>query len=226
MVKINRYYRNSSTISLNEQEALSNVSVLVIGLGGLGSHVIEALARIGFKKIGICDFDVIDSTNLNRQLLALEKNIGLSKAQLAYERIKEINSSIDVIVYQDKYPNKVISKYFSDYDLVFDCLDSIETRILLEQECIENNKKLVYGTIAGNYGYLGIIDKDNILIAQQMNITKSIEKSLGNPYYIVAVVAALQVKLALQVILNKEYHSRGFYSIDLDDLSIEYININ
>jgi len=221
-----RFARNQQTITVEEQELLAKKKVLVIGCGGLGSHVLEGLARIGIQHIGLCDFDVFEASNLNRQLNALEVTLGKSKALMAHDRIKSINGAAEVTVYQDKYPNESLLNDLPGYDLIIDCLDSIATRKQLEADCLRLGKTLIHGTIAGHYGYFGVITKDNPLMSLQESRDDSIEKQLGNPYYIVATVASMQVMLAVRVMLGHPYHENGFYVIDLADLSIEKIELN
>ena len=221
-----RFARNKQSISKTEQEQLAQKKVLVIGCGGLGTHVLEGLARIGIKQLGLCDYDVFEASNLNRQLNALEGTIGMAKAWAAYGRIKSINSEICAKVYTEKYPNSAILNDLVGYDLIIDCLDSISTRKQLEIDCLKTDKTLIYGTIAGHYGYFGVITKNNQLMALQASGDNSVEKQLGNPYYIVATVASMQTMLAIRVLLNQEYHKNGFYVIDLADLSIDKIELN
>lgn len=221
-----RFARNKCTINDQEQALLASKKVLVIGSGGLGSHVCEGLSRIGITHIGICDFDTIETSNLNRQLLALESTIDIEKAILAKKRMQEINSDIQVKTYISKYPSQEILDDMSSYDIVIDCLDSIETRKILEQDCVSRNLPLIYGTIAGSYGYFGVITKDNLLVKLQQKRGESIEKVLGNPYYTVAIMAALQLKLCIDVLLNRDVFTKGFYTIDLIDFSIDKIELN
>lgn len=221
-----RFNRNISTISLQQQELLSTKKVLVVGLGGLGSHVIEGLTRLGITKLGICDYDVSETSNLNRQLLVTEQTIGISKVKLALERIKAINSEVEVTTYHQAYPNAKILEDLKQYDLVIDCLDSIAIRQVLEKDCVNAKKKVVYGTIAGNFGYFGVISQNNQLMSMQESNTESIEKVLGNVYYTVSIVASMQILLAIKVLLSKEYLEDGFYTIDLNDISIDHVILN
>lgn len=218
-----RFRRNKKTISELEQKIISNKKILVIGCGGLGGFVVEGLSRVGFMDISLCDYDFIEESNLNRQLLAVEENIGKSKVQEGYKRIKKINEDILVNIFEEKFPNEKINGKMKEYDLIIDCLDSIETRKKLEEKCIEENKKLVYASIAGNYGYFGVSNKDNPIINIQNNSESSLEKELGNPFYIVGIVASFQVYLAVKVVLDKEYLKKGFYSIDLNNMSLDEI---
>ena len=220
-----RFARNKQSITEADQELLAQKKILVLGCGGLGTHVLEGLARIGIKRFGLCDYDVFEASNLNRQLNALEATIGKSKALMADERVKAINSKTLCKIYTEKYPSSAILNDLPGYDLVIDCLDSISTRKQLEIDCLNYGKTLIYGAIAGHYGYFGVITKDNKLIAMQENQDDSIEKQLGNPYYIVATVASMQVMLAIRVLLDQDYHKTGFYVIDLANLSIDKIEL-
>ena len=87
---MNRYLRNKNLISHEEQVKLSQMKVAVLGCGGLGGYVIEMLARLGVGKLILVDFDTFDESNLNRQLISTEKNLGSSKVEEAIKRIKLI----------------------------------------------------------------------------------------------------------------------------------------
>ncbi len=222
-----RYIKNIGTITKEEQQMLHNKKVLVIGAGGLGGFVIEGIARMGIKTIGICDFDVFDETNLNRQLLSLQSTLNKKKQLVAKERIKDIDNTIEVITYEEAFPNDKIICDIEMYDLVIDCLDNIKSRIQLEKTCLLYNKICIYGAVGGFYGTVGVISKQNKIIEK---ITKngtdesnSAEKQLGNPFAIVGIVSSLQVYLATLVLLNKKYLKTGMYYIDIKNFSIEEI---
>ncbi len=218
-----RFLKNHSTISTSEQVKLKNFKVLVVGLGGLGGIVSEGLVRIGLYNIGICDFDLVDETNLNRQLLSYEDNIGMPKLMLCTNNLLRINKSVNITSYEKlSSDNEKLLKEIVDYDLVIDCLDNYESRFLLHSLCIKNNVKVIYGAIAGDYGYLGVRTKDNEILFNNEN---GIEKQLGNPFYTPAIVGSLQIKLALDVLFEKEYLVNGFYNIDLKTFTIERISL-
>ncbi len=223
----NRYARSVGTIGEDGQQILSTKSVLVIGAGGLGGFVIEGLARMGVKTIGICDYDVFDVTNLNRQLFSSESKLGLSKVTTASERVKDIDSEIKTIIYNKPFPCDEITKDISNYDLIIDCLDSLKVRIILEDFCLENNKKIIHGAVGGYFGVVGVVTKDNKIIEKYAlngnDESNSAEKLMGNPYSIVGVVASLQVHLALLVLLGRPYLDKGMYYIDIQSFSIEEI---
>ena len=98
-----RYTRNISTITEEENEKLRDFKVCVIGCGGIGGYVIEMLARIGIGYLTVVDMDVFEESNLNRQILSSEKNLGNSKAIEAKKRINAINSDVHVNVIQSPF---------------------------------------------------------------------------------------------------------------------------
>ncbi len=218
-----RFSKNHSTISKKEQQKLKDSKMLVIGLGGLGGIVTEGLIRLGLYNIGICDFDLVDESNLNRQILSYEDNIGKNKREECKRNLLRINKDIKVTSY-DKLTkeNKVLINDLKDYDIVIDCLDNYESRKFLHELCLEKNIPLIYGAIAGDYGYLSVSTRSNTLL---LDDKKGIEDELGNPFYTPAIIGSMQIKLALDVLFNKEYIVNGFYYIDLNTFMIEKINL-
>ncbi|MCL2332016.1 MAG: HesA/MoeB/ThiF family protein [Actinomycetia bacterium] len=220
-----RYARSASTVSAAEQERLADARVLIVGAGGLGGHVLEGLVRLGVGHIMICDPDVIEASNLNRQLLALESNIGRPKVEAARERVAAINSTVELRAYQAAFPTPELADALSGCDVVVDCLDSLEARQTLEQHCHAAGIPLVYGSIAGSYIYVGISTPDNPLITEQASTKASLEKTLGNPYPTVSIAAGLQIQLALGVLLDRAAFDQGFYVLDLNDFSLDHIEL-
>lgn len=224
---MSRYERNIGTLTEEGQKKINNSKVLVIGAGGLGGFVIEGLSRMGVKTIGVCDFDVFDYTNLNRQLFSSLDVLGHNKAEVAKNRVRSIDDTIDVITYMEAFQNKKIIEDINKYDLVIDCLDNIDARVELSEFCLENKKLLIHGAVGGYYGTLAVISEENRVIK---NITErtsdtndTIDKRMGNPYAIVAVISALQVHLAIQVLLDRKYLKKGMYYVDIQSFSIDEI---
>ncbi len=231
-----RYARNFGTLSEDGQKLLHTKKVLVIGAGGLGGFVIEGLARMGIKTIGVCDYDVFEASNLNRQLLSNEEVLGQQKAIVARKRIHLIDSTINVTTYITAFPNEQITDDIEKYDLVIDCLDNLKTRFLLENYCIEHNKLLIHGAIGGYYGTVGVVTSDNRILSKlvqtvddenedDLEILETVDMRMGNPFAIVAVVAGLEVHLAISVLLGKEYLKKGMYYIDIQNFSIDEVPV-
>jgi len=204
----NRYDRNFSTISLGEQEILARSHVVVIGLGGLGGGVCEMLARIGVGILTLVDGDRFDITNLNRQIISREDNIGVLKAKAAKERIRKINSSIQVKAFNQFVDETNLHGMIHGADLVVDCLDTIDTRFLVQEIAQKASIPLVSGAIAGVCGQVTVIfpeDAGYELIYGKKTETASrgIETQIGNISYCALFVASLQASECIKVLLKR-----------------------
>jgi len=208
MVNQGRYDRNFSTLSHEEQALLARSHVAVIGLGGLGGGVCEMLARIGVGTLTLVDGDVFDATNLNRQFLSREENIGASKAQEAKERIFAVNSTIQVHAFQAYADETNLDDMIQGADLVVDCLDTIDTRFLLQQIVQKAGLPLVSGAIAGVCGQVTVIFPQDLgyeLIYGKKKDAQSsgVETLTGNVSYCALFIASLQVSECIKVLLNR-----------------------
>jgi molybdopterin/thiamine biosynthesis adenylyltransferase len=207
MEKQERYDRNFTTLSLEEQEILAGSHVAVIGLGGLGGGVSEMLARTGVGTLTLVDGDVFDATNLNRQLLSREENIGYPKAMAAKERIVAVNSQVQVNPIKAYADQTNLSGMLEGADLVVDCLDSIDTRFLLQKACKEASIPLVSGAIAGVCGQVTVIFPGDLgyelIYGKQGSSPKGIENLTGNISYCALLVASLQASECIKVLLKR-----------------------
>ncbi len=132
-------------------EKLYSSSVLVFGAGGVGSYTIEALARMGIGRIGICDADTVCETNINRQLYALTSTVGKSKTSVAKERILDINPNAQVDVYDFFYDDKTADRIqLSEYDFIVDAIDSMDSKVHLIYEANRLNINIISALSAGN----------------------------------------------------------------------------
>ena len=201
-----RYDRNIGTVSSEEQEILKGKSVCVIGCGGLGGGIIEGLTRLGIGRLTIVDGDVFDVSNLNRQVLSSEKNIGLAKADEGKRQMSEINSEVEVCPIRAFYTEDNSRDIIRGPDVVVDALDNIKTRKILENACEDENIPLVHGAIAGWHGQLAVIMPGDRLIHSLYDGDENygMEKETGNPSFTPAVVGALQVAETLKLLLNRE----------------------
>jgi len=132
---------------LEGQEKLKQAKVLVIGAGGLGSPVLQYLAAAGIGHIGIVDYDVIDLTNLNRQVLYDEGQVGQPKAILAAQRISQLNPSISVKPYFRKLTPEDALEIMEPYEILVDCTDNFSVRYLINDAAVILNKPVVYGAV-------------------------------------------------------------------------------
>lgn len=144
-----RYSRNIPAITPEEQAALENSKVLVLGCGGLGGYIIENLLRMGVGSITAVDGDTFDETNLNRQLLATENNLNCNKALAAAARAKDVNSHVKFTAVDCFFTEENAEVLVSGHDLVIDALDSIGARLLLEDVCAKLGVTIVHGAVNG-----------------------------------------------------------------------------
>ena len=159
--EIKRYSRHIllSEIGLEGQEKLKNASVLVVGAGGLGSPLATYLAASGVGKIGIVDYDIVDESNLQRQILFSTNEIGLQKAQAAKERLLALNPFLDIEIYEVKLTSENAIDIINEYDIVADGTDNFPTRYLVNDVCMLLDKPNVYASIFGFEGQASVFSK-------------------------------------------------------------------
>ncbi|MFH1141613.1 MAG: HesA/MoeB/ThiF family protein, partial [Chloroflexota bacterium] len=144
-----RYSRNIAISQIGEkgQRKLLDAKVLLIGAGGLGSPAAIYLAAAGVGTLGIMDPDVVDITNLQRQILHHNHDIGRPKVVSAAETIADINPDVQVIQHQLRLSSENAWKVLRPYDIVLDCSDNFPTRYLLNDACVMLGKPWVHGSI-------------------------------------------------------------------------------
>lgn len=132
-------------------ERIRKAHVAVFGLGGVGGYAVEALARAGVGTIDIVDSDIVDITNLNRQIIALHSTVGKSKVRLFEERIKDINPQCTVNAYEMFFlPENAQVFDFKAYDYVLDAVDTVAAKIELAVKCSETGTKIISSMGTGN----------------------------------------------------------------------------
>ncbi|WP_427171115.1 tRNA threonylcarbamoyladenosine dehydratase [Fusobacterium nucleatum] len=125
--------RTELLIGSDNIEKLKNSNVIVFGLGGVGGATVEALVRAGIGNLSIVDFDIVDKTNLNRQIIATHTVIGKTKVEVARDRILSINPDINLTVYNEKLLKDNIALFFKDkkYDYIVDAIDLVSSKLAL-----------------------------------------------------------------------------------------------
>jgi sulfur-carrier protein adenylyltransferase/sulfurtransferase len=147
--EVRRYSRHLiiPDVGMTGQKRLKNAKVLVIGAGGLGSPALLYLAAAGVGTLGIVEFDEVDESNLQRQVIHGQSDIGKSKALSAKESIAEINPLIDVVLHDERLDNDNVLRIFADYDLIIDGTDNFATRYLVNDAAYFLQKPYVWGSI-------------------------------------------------------------------------------
>jgi adenylyltransferase/sulfurtransferase len=161
--EVNRYSRQLrlSEVGVKGQEKLKAGKVLVVGAGGLGCPVIFYIAAAGVGTIGVVDYDLVDVTNLQRQILYSVDDYDKPKPLAVADKIKLLNPNVEIKPHFLKLSKKNILKIFKEYDIIVDCTDNFSTRYLISDACVIANKPLVYGAVFKFEGQITIFNHNN-----------------------------------------------------------------
>jgi len=160
---MSRYNRHIilSEIGQEGQDKLSLAKVLVIGAGGLGCPVLQYLAAAGIGTLGIVDFDIVEESNLQRQILFGMSTLGENKALAAKERLEDINPTISITAFPERLTAINAVSLFNNYDIIVDGTDNFTTRYLINDASLITNKPLVYGAIYKFEGQVAVFNYQN-----------------------------------------------------------------
>lgn len=226
-----RYVRNMKMLSTKEQSALLKSRVSVVGLGGLGGALIEMLARTGIGNLNLIDGDIFEDSNLNRQFLSTHSLLKTTKTEAAVKRIAEINSSIVVQGHSEYLTEKNAPGLVDNSDVVVDCLDSINSRFLLERTSKSIGSPLVSAAVAGASGHVtSIFPKDpglKLIYGESEDLTqKGAEASLGCLTQTVTLIAALETSEVVKIILGRGSLLRNkLLIVDLMDNTMDVLDL-
>lgn len=232
------WQRQRPMFSAEEFAKIRDMVVYIAGAGGLGTHQVVELQRIGVKKIYIIDYDNIDATNLNRQILYGREDIGKSKVDVAKDRLNSFDLGTEVVAINGMIDRNTTIP--GDVDIVYDALDNFDTRFILERLAGDSGLPLIHGGVSSWYGQITTIIPEETsslqeLFAGQINANK--EKKEENikdndndfiPVFspIVSIVASLQVIEGVKVLLKRENTLKNkLLLIDSRDYSIDIVEI-
>lgn len=219
-----RYLRNWGTLGLDGQRTLFHSTVAVIGLGGLGGCVVECLARLGIGRLILVDGDVFVDHNLNRQVLSCEGNLGRPKAEVAAERVREINPALDVVAYTEYATGQTLPDMLSGANVAIDALDRLPARLVLQDAAALLGVPMVHGAIAGMMGQVMTIlpgdDGLRCLYGGGELPEQGAEAQLGTPAPTPMLIAALQVQETVKLLTGQGELLRG-RTMFIDGLSAE-----
>ncbi len=200
-----RYLRNIGTIGLEGQAKLLRSTVAVCGAGGLGGTIVELLARQGVGHLVVIDHDRFVENNLNRQIMATEKDLRKSKVKAAAERVKKINSAVAVTPIHKTINSQTVTELIKDAGVVMDGLDNFVTRRIVALACDRLGIPFVHGAIAGFCGQLMTIFPGDEGLNALSHISGpgngcGVEVLTGNPAATPSIIAAWQVQEAIKII--------------------------
>lgn len=158
--ELTRYSRHLvlKDFGTENQEKLKKSRILMVGAGGLGCPALLYLTAAGVGKIGIVDFDDVQESNLQRQVLFSTEDVGQNKAVAAQRNLNKLNPFVKIITYAEKLTSKNALKIISEYDIVLDGSDNFPTRYLVNDACVLTNKAIVYGSILQYEGQLSVFN--------------------------------------------------------------------
>lgn len=207
---MDRDLKTLDVIKKDELNTLKAKTVCVVGAGGLGGYVIEMLARLGIGRIRVADGDVFETSNLNRQLLCAERNLGKSKAKEALLRVKNVNSNVKCEMLDEPITQKNVMDVFTGADIVIDCVDNLKSRYIMQEACQQLNIPLVHGAVGAWQGQVSTVFPDDKSISKiyGKEFIEELEP-VGTASFLPATIASYQVSECVKVLLGKGELLRG-----------------
>lgn len=172
--------RQMSIITRSEQQRFKDAKITVIGCGGIGGETIEMLARMGIGELVLVDKDVYDLSNLNRQTLATIADLGLTKSDVAAEKVRLINPYVKVTTFNEHVDQTNIEKVIGDSDIVIDALDNVLTRVIVSRAAKEKGIPYIHGAIHGTLGQITVFLPNSDKTYEEMFNLPSIGKELND----------------------------------------------
>ncbi len=216
--EISRYARHISLpeIGIQGQEKLKNSSIAVIGTGGLGSPLLIYLAAAGIGRLGIVDFDVVEYSNLQRQIIHSTNSVGILKTDSAKERILKINPYCQVDLFNQKLTSSNALEILNPYDVICDCSDNFPTRYLINDSCLILNKPNIYGSIARFEGQVSVFNlkqdspnyRDLIPTPPPIDLIPSCSEA-GVIGILPGIIGTIQAAEAIKIITNVGFPLNG-----------------
>jgi len=210
-----RYSRQIMLNKIGEQGqlALRDAKVLIVGMGGLGNPVSLYLAAAGVGTLFIADGDHVDISNLQRQILFTENDVGNNKADVGAEKLQQHNSEVTIEVVDEMLDAELARYYIEQVDVVIDCTDNIATRYLLNQVCVEQKTPLIVGAATGFDGQQLVVDPRNPESACYQCLFPASEKAPTNNCQtvgivgpVLAIVAGMQALQAIKLLTGNAIH--------------------
>jgi len=219
-------HHNLEEIGVEGQLKLSKARIAVVGLGGLGCSIAQGLTSLGIGHITLIDDDVISVSNLARQILYREKDIGLHKCKVALERLKKHNSEISITSVCKRLTSSNSSNLLNGSDIIIDGTDNIASRIAIDSYCTSEKIPFIYGGVQKFSGQLSVFNyKGGKSMQESFSTIKDLIKEenctdSGVILPVISMVANLQILQALHIILDKQPVLQGSLQvIDLKNLN-------
>lgn len=194
-------------IGIEGQEKLNNAKVLVVGAGGLGSPLLLYLAAAGVGNIGIIDDDIVSLSNLQRQVLYKESDLGKPKVEKAKERLLENNKELKIQTYKTRFTSENANEIAKDYDIIADCTDNYDSRYIIDKVSRELKIPMVYASISKFTGQVSVFNyrggksyKD--LFSEKPEIDENDTSRLGVLGVLPGIIGSIQANEVIKIILS------------------------
>ncbi|WP_455204189.1 HesA/MoeB/ThiF family protein [Kaarinaea lacus] len=214
-------------VDLAGQEKLKAASALIIGLGGLGSPVAMYLAVAGVGRLVLCDHDVVELSNLQRQILHDSSDLGKSKTESAAATLQALNPEVQLTLIGHKLEGQELDIHINEVDIVIDASDNFATRFLLNDACVRNKKPLVSGAAIRMEGQVSVFHTENpvspcyrCLYKDEDDFTETCSET-GVLAPVVGIIGSIQATEALKLLLGMGQSLMGRLMI-LDAMSMEW----
>ncbi|WP_320176338.1 ThiF family adenylyltransferase [Maridesulfovibrio sp.] len=220
-----RYARNLSTFSAAEQRKLFFSKVAMVGIGGLGGHLLESLARAGVGHITACDGDSFEPSNLNRQRFAVENSLYSKKSEAAFEMIREVNPAVFLEV-RPEFLDDDFESFIRGADLVADCLGGLEYRGKLKSAATRLGIPMVTASVAGWAGIVSTVFPGDNSPADFFGSSNGLEEELGTPVPAITTAIGIQCGEILKILSGQDSSLSGkALMFDLSKLYFETVSI-
>jgi len=211
---------NFDGIGIIGQETLSSSSVVIIGAGGLGSNFANHFVRAGFKRVRIIDKDKVELSNLQRQWLYDEEDIGCYKAKTAFTKLSKVNSDIEIDAIVAEVNESNIIELIKDFDIVMDATDNFKTRYIIDDACFELKKPWVFTGILGAEAQTmlinpGVTKRLRDLLPQNANL-KNVEPNFSSSVIApsVSIISSMAFIQAIKFLLKQDYEPGTMLTFD------------
>lgn len=216
-------------LGVEGQKKLSRGKVLIVGLGGLGGNIANSLVRAGVGMIRVVDKDVVSLSDLHRQVLFDEGDLGKNKAEVAYDKLRKVNSSIKIDAKVLGVNSENVEELVKDVALVIDGTDNLGTRFIINDACVKHSKPWVYGAVTGSTGMsMNILPGGpclRCLIKASLVSTSMQGGRFGIFNTTPAVIAAYEATEAVKILLNDKHVCKELVYLDVWDKTFNKISV-
>ncbi len=222
-----RYSRQLLALGLEVQQRISSLKVLVVGCGALGSTLSDMLVRLGVKEITVVDADVVELSNLHRTRMFTEEDVMRPKALACKDYLSKVNREVKVNAVVDVVDAENVEELVRGKDVVFDALDNVNYRLILNDACVKNNVPLIYAGVGGEYASAKLVvpGKTACLscFLEPVDSPNACE-TIGTTIATVDAIASVQIQLLINYLRGKE--DDEMIILDMSNLSMERVKMS